>query len=253
MFGDLLQADVFAFFLVFVRIGAAMMLMPVIGEAFVLARARLALALLTTLVVLPVVAPHLPAMPASALGVGVLVLGEAVVGLFLGTVTRLFISSIATAGMMIAQSTSLANALVQDPTAAQQGSIAGNFLTMTALVMIMMLDIHHLMIRALVDSYAVFVPGHALPLGDFSKMISQIVSETFLLAVKISAPFISLAVILQLGLGLLGRLMPQMQVFFVAMPLQIAMGMFALAIALPILMHVFLGAFQDTVMQFVAS
>ena len=161
-------------------------------------------------------------------------------------------SALTTAGMIIANLSSLANALVQDPTSQQQGSIIGNFLTVLALMMIFSLNLHHTMLVAIVDTYTLFKPGGTLPIGDMSTVIAKVVSTTFVVAMKMAAPFIVVATLLFLGLGVLGRLMPQMQVFFVAMPLQVAMGMFVLFLGLPVMMRVFLSAFENSILPFLA-
>ena len=252
MFQELLPASVFAALLVFVRVGAALLLLPGYSAPYVPQRLRLLLGLMVALVVTPVVAPILPAMPESATALVLIILGETLIGLFFGTIGRLFLASLTTAGMFIAYASSMANALTNDPSAAQQGSISGSFLTAAALMLIFTLDLHHLMLMAVVDSYHLFVPGQVPPIGDFADMITRVVAQTFLLSFQIASPFILVAMIFILGLGLLGRLMPQMQVFFVAMPLQIGIGLVVLAATLPALLRWFVGAFENAFIPFVA-
>ena len=165
---------------------------------------------------------------------------------------RMFLAALTTAGMLIGYMSSMANALTSDPSAAQQGSIAGSFLTIVALVTIMTLDLHHMLLMAVVDSYKLFVPGQVPPISDFSEMITRTVAETFALSFQIAAPFVVVGLIFYLGLGLLGRLMPQMQVFFVAMPLQIIFGLSVLFIALPVTLRWFIGSFEEKMLPFVA-
>lgn len=250
MLSEILPANLFAFLLIFVRLGACLMIIPVIGEPFVSARSRLLFALLLCLVVFPAVSPTLPAMPANVLDVGILIFGEALIGIFLGTLGRIFMAALTTAGMVIAYSSSLANALVDDPSAAQQGSIAGTFLTMVALLMIMTLNLHHLFIQAAVDSYGLIAPGLSLPMEDFTQVLSQTVASSFLVAMKLSLPFMAASIIFYLGLGILGRLMPQVQVFFVAIPLQIALGLLVLAASMAAFMQVFLGELEGAYLPF---
>ncbi|WP_119168051.1 flagellar biosynthetic protein FliR [Algihabitans albus] len=247
LFEALLPAHVFGLLLVFVRIGAALMVLPGIGEPFISARSRLMLALMISLIAFPIASPSLPALPTSIPPMFLLILGELVVGLFLGTVARLLMSALVIGGMIIAFSTSMANALVMDPSSAQQGSITGSFLNLIALLLIFALDLHHLLFTAIIDSYMLFPPGEPLPIGDLSDVIARVLAHAFLLACQIAAPFIVVAGIFNLGLGLLARLMPQMQIFFVAMPLQIAMGLVVMAFALPVMMGVFITGFESTV------
>lgn len=252
MLDELLPAELFVVLFVFVRVGAAMLLLPGFAEPYVSPRARLMLALLISIVISPVVRDTIPTMPEAVLTLVLLIVGEAVIGFFLGTVTRLFIATMATAGMIIAFMSSLANALVDDPSSQQQGSIMGSLMTTIAVLLMFMLDLHHVMLMAVADSYTLFRPGESLPLGDFSEMITRVVSKTFLLAVQLSAPFIVVGTVFYLGLGVLGRLMPQVQVFFVAMPLQIAMGVIILFLSLPVMMSWYITQFRETLMPFLA-
>ncbi len=252
MLDELLPAEIFAILLIFVRVGAAVMLLPGYGEPFVSPRLRLILALLISLVVAPVLSQTLPAMPESAAMLVLLILGEVLIGVFMGTVARVILAALTTAGMLIGYMSTMANALTNDPSAAQQGSIAGSFLTVVALLTIFTLDLHHMLLLAVVDSYELFAPGQVPPIGDFSEMMARMVAKTFLLSFQIAAPFVAVGLTFFLGLGLLGRLMPQMQVFFVAMPLQIAAGITVLFLALPAMVRWFIRSFEDGIMPFVS-
>ncbi|WP_422367571.1 flagellar biosynthetic protein FliR [Pelagibius sp.] len=251
MLAELLPAQIFALLLIFVRMGTALMLMPGFGESYISSRVRLLLALMVSLVIHPAVAPSLPALPASPMALILLIFGEAFIGLFLGSLARILMSALSIGGMMIATVTGLANALTSDPTAAQQGSIAGSFLSTLALLIILVLDLHHLLLRGVIDSYQLFVPGQPLLTGDLSQMITRVVAKAFLLGFQIASPFIAIGLIFNLGLGLLARLMPQMQVFFIAIPLQILIGLAVLMIALPAIMGWFISGFQDVMLPFV--
>ncbi len=251
MLEQILPAEIFAILLIFVRVGGATMLLPGYGEPFVSPRLRLLFALMVSMVVAPVLSETLPKMPDSAPLLALLILGEVVIGVFIGTVARMFLAALTTAGMLIGYMSSMANALTNDPSAAQQGSIAGSFLTLVALLTIMTLDLHHLLLMAVVDSYDLFVPGQVPPIADFSEMVTRTMADTFVLSFQIAAPFVVVGLIFYLGLGLLGRLMPQMQVFFVAMPLQIMVGLSVLFIALPVTLRWFIGGFEDKMLPFV--
>jgi flagellar biosynthesis protein FliR len=252
MLQELLPAQIFLILLVFARIGTAMLLLPGFGEPYVPTRARLFLALTISLIVTPILGDTLPAMPESASALLVLLSGEILIGAFFGTIARLFLSALTTAGMIMAYMSSMANALTNDPSAAQQGSIAGTFLVVVAVLLIFTLNLHYMMLTAIVDSYQLFVPGEVPPVADFADMVTRVVAKTFLLSFQIAAPFVVMGLIFFLGLGILGRLMPQMQVFFVAMPLQIAAGLAVLALVLPAAMRWFMDAFQESLLPFVA-
>lgn len=250
MLNDLLTGDVFALGLVFSRLGAAVMLLPGFGENFVSPRIRLMFALALSVVVTPVVSPMLPPMPGSVLSAGILIGGEVIVGVFLGGIVRLMISALHVAGVVIGFQTSLANASFFDPANAQQGSVIAAFLNIVGIFLIFVSDLHHLMLMAIADSYTLFTPGAPLPFGDFSETVTRILTESFILGIQLAAPFIVIGLIFYVGLGLLARLMPQVQVFFIAIPLQIVLAFSIMAMTLSAGMLWFLSRFQDSLLRF---
>lgn len=232
MFQDLVTGSVFAFLLVFARVGSAVMALPGFGDAYVAPRFRLIIALAISLAAAPVAAPLLPPMPEALVALLLLIGGEVVIGIFLGLLARLLMSGLQVAGMIIAFQTSLANAFTTDPVSAQQGALAGTFLSVTGLLVVFVADLHHVMLRAVIDSYFLFEPGVLPPVGDFSEAVARTVALSFVLGLKIAAPFIAVGLLFSLGIGVLARLMPQVQVFFIAMPLQIALGFIVLGLTL---------------------
>ena len=98
------------------------------------------------------------------------------------------------------------------------------FLSVVAVALIFAFDLHHLLIRAIADSYTLFRPGGGLPTGDFAALAVKVVAESFLVAIQLAAPFLVFGLVFYVGLGILSRLMPQVQIFFVAMPANILLG-----------------------------
>jgi flagellar biosynthetic protein FliR len=246
---NLVANDLYAIALVFCRIGAAMMLLPGFAESFVSPRIRLMFALSLSVVVTPVVAETLPQMPSGVLNGFVLIAGEIVIGVFMGAMVRFFVTALHIAGVIIGFQTGLANASFFDPANAQQGSVIAAFLNLVGIFMIFVSDLHHLMLMSIADSYTVFRPGAPLPLGDFSEAVIRVLSDSFVLGIQLAAPFIVVGTIFYAGLGLLGRLMPQVQVFFIAMPLQITLAFFIMATTLSAGMLWFLSGFQDSLLR----
>lgn len=246
MLRELITGDVFSLIFVFARIGAAVMLLPGFGEVFIAARIRLLLAIGITVVVAPVVSPFVPTTPDGPLGMFIAIGYELLIGLFLGAMARMMVSALHMAGVIIGFQTSLSNAQLFDPINAGDGSLIGSFLNVLGVFLIFASNLHHLMLMAVIDSYSLFVPGAALPLGDFSNAASRILSQSFLLAMQMSAPFIVMGMLFYLGMGLLARLMPQVQIFFIAMPVQIFLGFMVMAMTLSASMMWFLGSFQNT-------
>lgn len=245
MLAAFLQGELFGYFLVFARLGAAIMLLPGFGEAFVSPRIRLLLALAITFAVMPMVADGLPPLPSDVVALVVVLAGEILIGLFIGTLARILISMLQTAGDLVANFTSLSVAQMLDPTTAGMTTLPGSFLNLLALVLIFATNLHHLMLGALVDSYTAFPAGTAPPLADFSEAASRLVSQGLALALQLSAPLLVVTLVMQIGLGLLARLIPQMQVFFVAMPLQILLGIAIFSITLAAAMRWYLDRLAE--------
>ena len=251
MLAELLQLNIYGFVMIFARLGTAISFMPGFSVTYVSSRMRLGIALAISLAVMPVIAPNLPVMPTAVPDLGVLIAAEMIVGSFIGILTRILISALQTAGTVIALASAMANALVQDPVAEQQSSTISGFLLTTGVVLIFVADFHHLMIRAAVESYDVFQPGNLLPAGDFANLIARRVADSFALGIQLAAPSIVIGLTYYIGLGLLGRLMPQLPVFFFGLPVQISMQLWVLVVTLSGIMLVFAQRFQDGIGAFV--
>lgn len=247
-----LVGQLFAFLIVFCRIGGAAMLLPGIGEAYVSPRIRLLFALGVSLIVTPLVEKSLPGIPATPFGLGVLMLAEIGTGVFFGLISRIIISTMHMAGMVIAFQSSLSTATLFDATQSSQGSAIGNFLSMTAVVLIFALDLHHLMLRGLVDTYSLFIPGAALPLGDMAKLATNVMGSAFEVAIKLSAPHIVVGLMIYLAAGILSRLMPALQVFFLLMAPQILISFFILMAMVSTMLVWYMAYFEESLQSFLA-
>jgi flagellar biosynthesis protein FliR len=253
MLAELLPLDVFAVFLVFVRIAAALMLLPGIGEAYVSVQIRLAAATVLTVAISPLVIGTLPILPATPLELLMLILGELVVGLLIGAAARLMMSALHVAGTVIAFQSSLGFALFVDPTQGTQGALIAAFLSLLGLVLIFATGLHMMMIRALADSYVLFTPGQLPPVGDFAALAVRYVSSSFRIGIQIAAPFIVFGIIFYIGLGVLARLLPQIQIFFIAIPLQIFLSLVIFGLVLAPMMIWFLDHFEVRFVELLAD
>jgi flagellar biosynthetic protein FliR len=238
-----------AFLLVFARIGTMVMLLPGLGELSVPVRVRLTVALVLTAILLPL---HRNAyqIDLKALGPVIAVLGqELLIGAVLGLTARLAISALQVAGSIVAQQLGLGFVTAVDPTQGQQGVIVGNFLTILGITLIFATDLHHLVIAALNDSYTLFQPGEIPLLGDIAALLTRTVAAAFRIGVQLSAPFLVFGLLFNLGLGVLSRLMPQMQVFFVGVPLSILIGFLILLLVVGAMMGTFLDYVESVLRE----
>jgi flagellar biosynthetic protein FliR len=233
-----------AFMLVVARIGTMLMLLPGLGEQSIPTRMRLTVALALALILLPL---HRDAYRIDLTAVAPLVtlLGEEIlIGALLGITARLAIAGLQVTGSIVAQQLGLGFVTAVDPTQGQQGVIVGNFLTMLGVMLVFATDTHYLAIAALDDSYRLFAPGTVPFSGDMAAHITDVVASAFRVGVQLSAPFLVFGLLFNLGLGILSRLMPQMQVYFVGVPLSILGGLLLLLVVIGAMMGTFLGHVQ---------
>ncbi|MHA6287030.1 flagellar biosynthetic protein FliR [Maricaulis sp. CAU 1757] len=239
-----LPALVFAAGVVFARVGSILMLLPGFGEPSIPVRIRLSFALLVCLILGPILAPLLPDMPARPLPLAGIVIGEVITGLMIGAVARMLMAVAAVAGQVMAMQTSLAMAQSFDPSQGAQGALLSTLLNLTFLLLLFTTNTHHLLLQMMSNSYMVFPPGEVPNLGDAADWALTAFVDAFRLGVQLAAPLIVFGLIFYLALGVLSRLMPQAQIFFIAMPANIIVGLFIFTIALGTMGAVWLERMQ---------
>ena len=240
---SLLPALAATFMLVFARVGAMVMLLPGLGESNIPVRIKIAIALLLTLIIVPLHRAdyHVNVDTLSALLV--MFIYEILIGIVLGATARVTLAALQVAGAVIAQQLGLGFVTSVDPTQGQQGVVIGNFLTLLGITMLFATDSHHLVIAALNDSYSIFSPGEVMPSGDVAALPTRAFAAAFKIGMQLSAPFLVFGLVFNIGLGVLARLMPQMQVYFVGVPLSILAGFLIFAAVLTAMMGGFLDYF----------
>jgi len=253
MLGELIPAQIFAFMLILARIGGMVMLMPGIGEMAIPPWVRLGLAVAVSAVLFPLVSPVLPVMPVAPPGLALLVGAEAMTGLFIGGMARLLFSALHVGGTIIAFQTGLAAAQSFDPAQQSQSAIIATFMTLIGVNLLFATNLHHLLFRAMADSYVLFVPGKLPPIGQFSELAIATTARSFALGLQLAAPFLVFGLIFNVGLGLVARLMPQLQIFFIAAPAQIMLGFLIFAAVLSSIMMWFLDYFETGLSPFLLA
>lgn len=246
----LLISQLSAFLFIFCRMGAALMMMPAFGDSYVSPRTRLIFALGISVMLTPLLASKMPPMPGSTLQLGLLLVCEVLVGGFIGMIARTIVSVLHVAGTMIAYQSSLAVSAVFDPVTGTQTATISNFLTITAVTAMLAMNLHHYMLASLVESYQVFIPGDYPMAEDMFKQQLELVTECFTLGIMLAAPHIVFSFVFYLMGGLMARLMPNFQIFYVMMPPQIIIAFILLLAIVTMMMQVFLGYAEDKLLFF---
>lgn len=232
MFAESLPVEIYTAGLVFARVGAIVMLIPGLGEAAVPPRIRLAFAFILTLVLLPLAAPQVAAIPDASSGLAGAVIKELLIGLMIGALLRMFLASLSVAGEVVSLQTTLSFAQTANPLQGQQNTSLATFLGVLGLTLVFATNLHHSFIGAIARSYTLFPPSRPVPLGDASEMAIGTLGEAFALGVQLAAPVIVFSLILNVAAGLIGRMLPQFQIFFVATPINVLAGLSIFALSL---------------------
>jgi flagellar biosynthetic protein FliR len=246
---ELTNNAIFQYAIIFSRLGSIMLFIPGFGESYVSARIRLGLAILLCLILFPIISPKLPNIPGDIFQAALILGGEVTIGIFIGLLMRIIQSTLHLAGMKIAFMTGLSTATMFDANQSTQGSVIGGFLSVVGITLFFTTNLHHVAFKAIAESYDLIAVAKMPPFNEFAETMGHFVSESFMVAFKISAPVMLVGLMLYISAGLMGRLMPTMQVFFILMPIQIYVGFLFMGLALSGMMLTYINFFEDKMMQ----
>ncbi|MCV6576483.1 MAG: flagellar biosynthetic protein FliR [Cohaesibacter sp.] len=250
---DILPQTAFIFMLIFARIGTLFMVLPAFSERAIPVRVRLILALTFTLMMYPMISGQFAKLPSTLFGALAAMGKEIVIALLIGLAIKLVTAALQIAATTIAFQLGLSFAMGPDMSTGGQTVTLGTFMSVLAVTMIFVTDLHYVMIVAMYDSYDLFPVNEMPPVGDMAEFATNTVAGAFLVGTKIAAPFIVYGLLFYFGLGLLSRLMPQLQVFFIAMPANITVGLILFVILLSTLMTWYMGHLEEVLGRFIVS
>lgn len=230
--------------LLFARLGAMIALLPGFGEPMVPGRVRLGFALVFAVALAPTLVARMPEPATTAWGMALQVGGEVLIGLLLGGAARMLVSALATAGQIAGLEIGLAFAQTADPTMTQSGQLLAVFMGVLGVALIFATGLDHMFLRGVAGSYDIIAPGAPAPVGDAAQLALETAATSFRVGFQIVVPLIAAGLIFRVGLGVLSRLIPQIQVFFIIMPLQVLGGLAVLALGLSTGMLIWLDSLE---------
>jgi len=236
----------FAFVLVIARIGSAMALLPGLGEAEPPAMLRVGLALAVTALLLPGIAPSIPPVPEAGAQAAFMIAAEVVTGLWIGWLARLLVLALPVAGQFIAYMLGIANVLQPDPELGGQATPIARLFAVAAPLAVLATGLYALPLAALAGSYRLIPPGTLLPAADTAETAAHAAAAAFALAVRLASPFLLVSIVWHAATGLLARLVPRLQVYFVVMPAQILGGIALLAVLATALLTAWQGSVRSS-------
>lgn len=246
-----LTGHVFGFMMVFARLGSAIMLLPGIGEVYVPQRSRLMFALALSFLLLEPLLGRLPPPPETIAGLVHSMGYEIIIGLFYGTLLRILVSALETTGMVISIQSGLSNATVLNPALAAQSPLPSAFLSVVGITLMFVTGLDHLLFRSLIALYDIFPPNGDIMPGDMSQVVIQAVNKSFMIGVELAMPFFIIGLLMYIALGIMQKLMPQVQLFLVILPVQVWGGLTLMGVTTAGIMTVWLRYFDTAVASFV--
>ncbi len=235
----------FTFMMVLCRCGAAIMLLPGFADDGAPVQVRMGLTLAITILLLPGVAPSLPPQPNSLTSLTGLICNELFAGGFLGWLARVITLSLPAAGQVISLATGMSSVLQPDANFGAQTAGIGRLFGVAAPVLVLASGAWRAPLSALAGSYAAWPAGAAMPTADIMETMIRAVAIHFGLALRLASPFLLIGMVWQMGLGLLSRLVPQLQIYFAALPGQVLGGLLLLGLLSGSLAGIWLKAVAD--------
>ena len=242
---EILVTDFTLILLIFVRITSAFAVTPIFSHEGIPGQVKVFIAFIISFIIFSITSPANTPIEFNAWWLFGTAIKEILAGLIIGFSLNLIFYGINFAGTFIGFDMGLAMAQVMNPIEKTSGNVIGQIIYFLALMIFFMIDGHHYVIRALVFSFEI------IPIGEFkgSEALFEIMikysASVFVIAVKIASPILVSFFLIHVAEGVLAKMIPQMQVFFVTQPLKIGVGLILLGSVLPIYFYVIKNLLED--------
>jgi flagellar biosynthetic protein FliR len=230
--------EVILFALVLSRVAGVFSAIPVFGGKGIPLHIKVVIVAMITLVCFPALNVTLTEVPSDAFTLALLAMREIMVGITLGFVTRIIFSAVEFSGQIIGMQMGFTISSIIDPTQGTQTQIMSVMQTLLATLLFLSLNIHHLFIRTIVDSFRIVPLGGWHISGELVAFLIKSTADIMILGVRLAAPVMVALLLTSITLGVMARAFPQMNVFMVSMPLNIGIGFLVLGVTLTIFFHV---------------
>lgn len=224
-----------SFFLIFLRVCTILLMMPLFDSKSIPSIFKIGLAFSVSILLFPVIKINTTPFLMDVLPFGLGVISEIVLGLSIGLSIRLIFAGIQLAGQLAGFQMGFAIVNVMDTFSSAQISIISQFNNLIAMLVFLVINAHHWLLRALVESFRIIPPFHFHFNSSMANHMIKLSGNMFIIAVQVAAPVIVALLLTSVALGLIARTVPQMNVFIVAFPLKIIVGILFMAFSLPYL------------------
>lgn len=230
--------EVIFFMLVLSRVAGIFAALPVFGGRRLPTRIKVVTIFMITLVCFPALSVSMPQVPTDAFSLALLALSELMIGLTLAFITQIIFAAVEFSGQIIGMQMGLTISSILDPSQGTQTQIMSVIQTLFATLMFMALNIHHLFIRAIIDSFKVIPLGGWHLNGELISFLVQRTADIFIIGIRLAAPVMVALLLTTVALGIMARAFPQMNVFMISMPLNIGLGLVISGMTMTVFFHV---------------
>ena len=229
---QLLQWNLSLFLLILSRWAGMIMLAPVFGARGVPGMMRLGLAASITVILYPMIQATDPSIPLELLPYVALLIKEILVGLVIGFLVYLLTAILQGAGQLIDFQMGFTMGAAIDPVYGVQSPMMGNFQMVLATMLLLATNSHHYLIAAMVKSYA-YIPIDPSNLPSNYLFYARLIAQVFTLSIQLALPIFGALLVSDVGVGLLSRTVPQLNIFAIIFPVKIFFGLMILFLSIP--------------------
>jgi flagellar biosynthetic protein FliR len=233
------------FFLVFLRVGAILMSIPIFDSRGIPFFLKISLAFATCMVLFPLLKLDVVPVTSDLFTLGIIAAGEILLGLAIGFSVKLLFAGIQLAGQLAGYQMGLAIANVMDPATSEQVPLLAQLNNLIGLLVFLSINAHYWFIKALTESFRLVPPLNVNFDSSLMEQLIQLSGNMFVIAVQLGAPVIAAMLLASVAFGLVARTVPQMNVFIVAMPLKIGVGLLFIGLGLPYFSAFLKNMFSD--------
>lgn len=238
----LTDAQLLAFILAFVRITSMVAVAPILGSQSVPVQVKVFFSLLLAFLLVPMLKSDQRLEALTLPGMTPLVLKEVTVGIFLGLIAKFLFEGFQFAGWLISTQMGLGMAQLVDPASGQPSTPISNIYGMVAIVIFLILNGHHFLLTALYRSFDVLSVGDLRFLKPAAgRQMMTMFNDLFVVGIKLAAPSMATLFLIEVCMGIMARMVPQMNIFFIGLPIRLSVGLFIIIASLPVF-YVFLSS-----------
>lgn len=230
--------EVIFFMLVLSRVAGIFAAIPVFGGRRLPIRIKVITIVMITLVCFPALSVTLPHVPSDVFSLALLAFSEVMIGLTLAFITQIIFSAVEFSGQIIGMQMGLTISHILDPSQGTQTQIMSVLQTLFATLIFLTLNIHHVFIRAIMDSFKVIPLGGWRLSGELMNFLVMRTADIFIIGIRLAAPVMVALLLTTIALGVMARAFPQMNVFMISLPLNVGLGLVILGMTLTIFFHV---------------